>query len=146
MFGLTPAHLVIILVILLVVIGPGKLPEVGGAIGKSIREFQKAAGQNTEPTHAAAPTQPVQPMAPQLFAPMQPVQVYYSAQPGQSPTHSGQPPSVETAYSAQLPQFGAPLCSAQADAVSVEGAEIARLAPHPEVSPADLQVTGRTIF
>ena len=58
MFGLTPAHLVIILVIALVVIGPGKLPEVGGAIGKSIREFQKAAGQITEPTQAAQPAQP----------------------------------------------------------------------------------------
>jgi sec-independent protein translocase protein TatA len=32
-------HLLIILVITLIVIGPGKLPEVGGAIGKSFREF-----------------------------------------------------------------------------------------------------------
>jgi TatA/E family protein of Tat protein translocase len=44
MFGLTPAHLIIILVIALIVVGPGKLPEVGSAIGKSIREFQKAVG------------------------------------------------------------------------------------------------------
>ena len=44
MFGLTPAHLAIILVIALIVVGPGKLPEVGAAIGKSLREFQKAIG------------------------------------------------------------------------------------------------------
>ena len=44
MAGLSPAHLLIILVIALIVIGPGKLPEVGGAIGKSFREFQKAIG------------------------------------------------------------------------------------------------------
>ena len=43
MAGLTPAHLLIILVIALIVIGPGKLPEVGAAIGKSLREFQKAS-------------------------------------------------------------------------------------------------------
>jgi TatA/E family protein of Tat protein translocase len=41
--GLTPAHLFIVLIIALVVIGPGKLPEVGSAVGKSIREFQKAS-------------------------------------------------------------------------------------------------------
>jgi sec-independent protein translocase protein TatA len=42
MFGLTPAHLVLILIIALIVVGPGKLPEVGSAMGKTIREFQKA--------------------------------------------------------------------------------------------------------
>ena len=57
MAGLTPAHLLLILVIALVVIGPGKLPEVGSAIGKSVREFQKATGQVPE-TPAAAPTPP----------------------------------------------------------------------------------------
>lgn len=44
MGGLTPGHLVIVLVIVLVVVGPGKLPELGSALGKSLREFQKAAG------------------------------------------------------------------------------------------------------
>ena len=34
--------LVIILAIVLIVYGPGKLPEVGGAIGKAMREFRKA--------------------------------------------------------------------------------------------------------
>ena len=32
----------IILVIVLVIFGAGKLPQIGGAIGKSIREFRKA--------------------------------------------------------------------------------------------------------
>ena len=35
--------LVILLVIVLIVYGPGKLPEVGGAIGKAMREFRKAS-------------------------------------------------------------------------------------------------------
>jgi sec-independent protein translocase protein TatA len=36
-------ELIIILVIALLVLGPGKLPEVGASIGKSIREFRKAS-------------------------------------------------------------------------------------------------------
>ena len=35
-------ELVIILVIVLVIFGVGRLPEIGGAIGKSIREFRDA--------------------------------------------------------------------------------------------------------
>jgi sec-independent protein translocase protein TatA len=35
--------LIIILAIVLIVYGPGKLPEVGGAIGKAMREFRKAS-------------------------------------------------------------------------------------------------------
>jgi len=37
-----PMHLLIILAIALVVIGPGKLPELGKALGKSIQGFRKA--------------------------------------------------------------------------------------------------------
>jgi sec-independent protein translocase protein TatA len=37
-----PMHLLFILVIALVVFGPGKLPELGAGLGKGIREFKKA--------------------------------------------------------------------------------------------------------
>ena len=37
-----PMHLLIILAIALVVVGPGKLPELGKALGKSIQGFKKA--------------------------------------------------------------------------------------------------------
>jgi sec-independent protein translocase protein TatA len=47
--GLGPAELVIILVIALVVFGPGKLPEMGNSLGKSIREFRKATSEVMEP-------------------------------------------------------------------------------------------------
>ena len=40
-----PLELVIILVIALLILGPGKLPDVGAALGKSIREFRKATSQ-----------------------------------------------------------------------------------------------------
>ncbi|MBE6100679.1 MAG: twin-arginine translocase TatA/TatE family subunit [Selenomonas ruminantium] len=46
MFGLGVPELIIILIIGLVLFGPGKLPDVGKALGKSIREFKSAT---TEP-------------------------------------------------------------------------------------------------
>ncbi len=41
-FRLGPLEIGLILVIILIVFGVGKLPQVGGAIGKSIRAFRKA--------------------------------------------------------------------------------------------------------
>ena len=43
MFGFGMPELIIILVIVLVVFGAGKLPEIGGAFGKSIRNFKRAS-------------------------------------------------------------------------------------------------------
>ncbi len=42
MFGLGMPELIVIMVIVLVIFGAGKLPEIGGAIGKSIQNFKKA--------------------------------------------------------------------------------------------------------
>lgn len=42
MFNIGMTELILILVIALVVFGPGKLPEVGKALGKGIQEFRKA--------------------------------------------------------------------------------------------------------
>lgn len=42
MAGLGPTELIIILVIVLLIFGAGRLAEVGGALGKGIREFRKA--------------------------------------------------------------------------------------------------------
>ena len=39
-------ELILILVIALVIFGPGKLPEIGKAVGKSIREFRSASNEN----------------------------------------------------------------------------------------------------
>ena len=45
-----PVELIIILVIALLILGPGKLPEVGASFGKTIREFRKAASDITDST------------------------------------------------------------------------------------------------
>lgn len=47
-FRLGPFELVVILVIILTVFGAGKLPQVGGAIGKGIRAFRRAQGGEDE--------------------------------------------------------------------------------------------------
>ena len=43
-----PMHLILILVIVLIIFGPGKLPELGEGLGKSIREFKKAMKEGQE--------------------------------------------------------------------------------------------------
>jgi sec-independent protein translocase protein TatA len=47
-------ELIIILILGLVILGPGKLPQVGGAVGKTIREFRKAS---TEPDAEETPAE-----------------------------------------------------------------------------------------
>ncbi len=42
MFGIGAPELIVILVIALIVFGPGKLPEIGSALGKGIRDFKKS--------------------------------------------------------------------------------------------------------
>ena len=51
MFGLGVPELVLILIIGLVVFGPGRLPDIGKALGKSIKEFKSA---NNEPENPRA--------------------------------------------------------------------------------------------
>jgi sec-independent protein translocase protein TatA len=44
-----PLELIIVLVIVVVVFGIGRLPEVGGGLGKGIREFRRSlTGQNDD--------------------------------------------------------------------------------------------------
>jgi len=42
MFGIGMPELIIILVIILIIFGAGKLPEIGAGIGKGIKNFKKA--------------------------------------------------------------------------------------------------------
>jgi sec-independent protein translocase protein TatA len=45
MFGLGFPELIIIMIIVVLIFGAGKLPEIGGAIGKSIKGFKKAVSE-----------------------------------------------------------------------------------------------------
>lgn len=43
MLNIGPLELILIMVVVLVVFGPGKMPEVARALGKAVREFRKAS-------------------------------------------------------------------------------------------------------
>ena len=50
-----PTELIIILAIILIIFGVGRLGEIGGALGKGIREFRKGqSGEELEPPEAAS--------------------------------------------------------------------------------------------
>jgi TatA/E family protein of Tat protein translocase len=73
-FNIGPGELILILVIALVVLGPGKLPDVAQSLGKSIREFRKAAtdvsdaGRLDAPTATATATAPAPAVLPSVAA------------------------------------------------------------------------------
>ncbi len=48
MFGLGTQELIIILVLVLIIFGAGKLPQIGGALGQSLRNFKKGIKEEEE--------------------------------------------------------------------------------------------------
>ena len=56
MGALQPGHLIVVLVIVLLIFGPGKLPELGKAVGDGLRELKKATGGGSEKESAASGT------------------------------------------------------------------------------------------
>jgi len=102
-FNIGPLELIIILVIALLILGPGKLPEVGASLGKSIREFRKATGEfdPTKPDAAQQATQlnaqaPSQPPAAQRHD-----QAKRCAQAGTQGAHDDQRPDGAQAACAE---------------------------------------------
>jgi sec-independent protein translocase protein TatA len=53
-----PLWLAVILIIVLIIFGPGRLPELGGAVGKAMREFRKASSELTNEVTSAAKGEP----------------------------------------------------------------------------------------
>jgi len=61
MFGLHWGYIIVLLVVVLIIFGPGRLPELGGAVGKALREFRKATAELTNEVTTAAQAQPAPP-------------------------------------------------------------------------------------
>jgi sec-independent protein translocase protein TatA len=74
MEGLSPLHLVIILVVAVLVLGPGKLPEVGAALGKTLREFRRATSDIAESVRLEAAPAPASAVAPAPASAVAPAQ------------------------------------------------------------------------
>ena len=110
MWGLTPAHLIIVLVIVLIIVGPGRLPDTGAAIGKALRGFKDAV-EGTDNNQSATAQQPVPP-APQPVQPQYPVM---PQQPYAAPAE--QPPLAAPPYT---PPAGQPTPLQQPDSQSGE--------------------------
>jgi sec-independent protein translocase protein TatA len=53
-----PAELILLLVIVLIILGPGRVPEIGNALGRGMREFRKASADFEESMRGEAEKQP----------------------------------------------------------------------------------------
>jgi len=49
-FNIGPLELVLVLVLALLILGPGKLPEVGSAVSRTLRDIRKAATAEDQPS------------------------------------------------------------------------------------------------
>jgi sec-independent protein translocase protein TatA len=55
MGALQPGHLLVILLVVLIIFGPGKLTEIGGQLGRGIREFRESTEAKDEPKKIESP-------------------------------------------------------------------------------------------
>jgi sec-independent protein translocase protein TatA len=79
-FGGHLPELIIVLVVILIIWGPGKLPDFGAAVGRGIREFRKASAETRDAMRAATAEEPAAPTAP-----VQPAET----EPAPTPTSGG---------------------------------------------------------
>ena len=91
-FNIGPGELILILIIGLVVLGPGKLPDVASSLGRSLREFRKAATDISDAGKLDVPATPATPAtAAPAVPPPPPADTPATAQDGGAPAHDPNP-------------------------------------------------------
>ena len=130
--GIGAPELIIILVIALIVVGPGRLPDVGSALGKSIREFRKAATDVKDATSLEEKPQsgpgPDAAAAPRRRA---------TAVPATAAAAAPAIPSAAAAVAPPPPPAAAPDTTGATDPAAIEAAAAAT----PAVAPAAPEVS-----
>jgi TatA/E family protein of Tat protein translocase len=139
-FNIGPGELIIVLIIALIVVGPGRLPDVGSALGKSIREFRKAATDVKDST-SLEPVATAQPGAAPIAAP----------QPGAAPVVAPSTPSAAPVAAAPIvtapPTPVVPGTAEAGAAVAADAADATVAAPDAagawpaEITPVEEQST-----
>lgn len=86
-FGGHLPELIILLVVILIIWGPGRLPDIGMAVGRGIREFRKASAETRDVVQNAMAT-PEEPAAP---TPAQPSPAS-EPEPAATPAEPANPP------------------------------------------------------
>jgi sec-independent protein translocase protein TatA len=102
-------ELIILFVVVLIIWGPGKLPDVGAAVGRGVREFRKASAETREAVRRATET----PDEPGPSAPTSP-------QPSNAPAPAAETPTG-VAPDADEPKTATPDAVHVAEPVSTPG-------------------------
>jgi TatA/E family protein of Tat protein translocase len=88
-------ELIILLIVILIIWGPGKLPDLGAAVGRGIREFRNASAETRESVQnaMATPQEPVTPAPVQAAPSVEPEAAAPVAQPETAAPSGGATPS-----------------------------------------------------
>jgi TatA/E family protein of Tat protein translocase len=127
--GIGAPELIIILIIALIVVGPGRLPDVGSALGKSIREFRKAATDVKDATSLEEKPQSGPGPADVTPAP--------TAVPATAAAAAPAIPSAATAVAPPPTPAAAPETTGATDAAAIEAAAVAPTAAAPTAAASD---------
>jgi TatA/E family protein of Tat protein translocase len=91
--GMGPMELMVILVLALVVFGPGKLPEIAGQVGRVVRDFRRMTGDLSSEFNRTLSLEIEERKAAQSGAPAAPAEAETPAVSAHEPTEA--PPAVE---------------------------------------------------
>jgi sec-independent protein translocase protein TatA len=110
-----PLELIIVLAVLLLIVGPRRLPEMGQAVGRTIREFRKASSEITDVAGEPKPGD-----APPLVPPAVPIPPAAVTTPISPPAAATPPPIVEPDAAAAL---STPISPADSQAPAAAGSD-----------------------